>query len=268
MVQDNIVGYPGKDLTYTVLRSKMVKVKDQTPTLRQCRTLPHQCRTPRQTPTLLQYPTPHLRFTLARRKPRESQRRVRVSCKALGSQRKVWKCKAQGNQRPYASPNAYSSPVPYTSPALHAPVPYAGSPVPYTKAQGNQRTALEREAQVRCRVLEKSRRLARRTALVHTLRWLPSALQLTRTLRWLSRGLRLASSSNCLTGESQRRVRVSCKALGSQRKVWKCKAQGNQRTALETCTFPLPSNVSNYITNGNSPTSESTSRTDGSLRGF
>lgn len=63
---------------------------------------------------------------LARRKPRESQRRVRVSCKALGSQRKVWKCKAQGNQR----------------------------------------TALEREAQVRCRVLEKSRRLARRTALV------------------------------------------------------------------------------------------------------
>jgi hypothetical protein len=54
------------------------------------------------------------------------------------------------------------------------------------KAQGNQRTALEREAQVRCRVL-------------------------------------VASSSNCLTG-----------------------AQSQQ----PTCTFPLPSNVSNYITNG------------------
>ncbi|CAG8904071.1 unnamed protein product [Penicillium egyptiacum] len=35
---------------------------------------------------------------------------------------------------PYASPNAYSSPVPYASPTLHAPVPYAGSPVPYASS--------------------------------------------------------------------------------------------------------------------------------------
>lgn len=62
---------------------------------------------------------------LAKRKLPVNQRRVRVSCKALESQRKAWKCKAPGNQR----------------------------------------TVLERRAQVRCRVPEKRRRLARRTAL-------------------------------------------------------------------------------------------------------
>lgn len=60
-----------------------------------------------------------------RRKVPGNLRRVRVSCKVLESQRKVWmRCKALGNQR----------------------------------------TALERKAPVRRRVPEKYRRLARRTA--------------------------------------------------------------------------------------------------------